>query len=134
MATKITRFDRVTATSFAAIVVKAVRPIAEHFGVTVTNAGGSITDKTFTLKLRFGAQAANGEAMSAEAHAFRQNATAYGLSPDDLGRTFRTERRSEYEIVGMKPRNRKYPVLAKHGEKTYKFSALAVKRYLAGVQ
>jgi hypothetical protein len=62
------------------------------------------------------------------------NATAYGLSPSDLGRKVSLGRRSSkvFKIIGAKPRNYKLPILleGKRGGTIYKISAERAKKSL----
>ncbi len=59
---------------------------------------------------------------------FRNGCHKHGFAPEDLGRMFKNTN-GTFKIVGLKPRNRKYPVIAKRLDtgRTYKFSALSVK-------
>ena len=62
----------------------------------------------------------------AEKEGFASQSYMYGLSPDDYEKSF-IENGKTYKIFGIKPRNRKYPVLARNGKGTvYKFSASKV--------
>ena len=63
---------------------------------------------------------------------FRLYAHRYGLSPNHLGRTFTSGRGSEYEIVGLNTRGRKFPILCRKVGTTqdYKFEAKMILIYL----
>lgn len=58
---------------------------------------------------------------------FRRYAAAFGLTPDDFGKTFKVQGDS-YQISGIKPRGRRYNVLGKSAStgKVYKFEVSAV--------
>lgn len=61
---------------------------------------------------------------------FKNKCYKYGFLPEDLGKRFRTgSKDTQYEIVGLKPRNRKYPIIARKvstGEQ-YKFAPTTVR-------
>ncbi len=60
---------------------------------------------------------------SGERAEFAMHAPLFGLTPDDFGRSFLT-RRGRFTLVGLAPRNRKYPVIARApGGDLYKFPA-----------
>ena len=83
------------------------------------------TDATFQVIVS--EVAADGTVKTREADDFRMLASSYGLEPEDLGRSFRSNG-DRYTIAGLKPRSRKYPILAKRGDgKIYKFGAQNVK-------
>ena len=58
---------------------------------------------------------------------FRYYAKEYGLEPEDFGARF-VRNGMTFEIVGLKPRNRKYPIIAKNvvTQDTFKFPAETV--------
>ena len=60
---------------------------------------------------------------------FRDKCGKYGFVPEDLGKMFKDSSGNNYRIIGLKPRNRKYPIIAEklNNGKSFKFSALYVK-------
>ena len=94
----------------------------EDIDVKVGNA--SFGSGYATFKLNVSSVTADGNLVTKEAQDFKTYARLYDLKPEDLGRTF-NQGRDVYEIVGAKPRSRKYPILAKNVDTgtVYKFSA-----------
>ena len=88
----------------------------------------------YPITFKFEVSATNDEGIveTPEASSFKRNAVRYGLSPDDLGKTFKTWRGEEYTITGLNTRRRKYPISAvdKNG-KSWKFPAEQVKDALS---
>jgi hypothetical protein len=61
-----------------------------------------------------------------EIESFKTNAKLFGFEPDDLGKEFSFQGQS-YTICGLKPKSRKYPVIAQSaGGKNYKFACRSV--------
>jgi hypothetical protein len=113
---------------------EAERVLKEHFGdkMSVTYKGGSF-GVSATLKFDFAEVSETGEVLSQEADDFRKMAAWFGLKATDLGRKFRWHDGKRYEIMGMKPRSRKYPILARRVDsldKCMKFTADSVKMAL----
>jgi hypothetical protein len=65
------------------------------------------------ITLEFYKKNEQGEFESAMEGDFRFHAASYGLAPDDFGARFR-QNGMTFEIVGLKLRNRKYPIIAKN--------------------
>lgn len=64
---------------------------------------------------------------------FRTYASRYGLSPSDELRRFKNIRGENCTIIGIAPRNRKYPIIV-HNEdqnKNFKYSAQAIQNFLS---
>lgn len=85
----------------------------------------SFTDNAVTFKLEVSTINNDGTVNTKEAEDFRLNARLYGLLPDALNQTFEYLDQT-YTIIGCKPRSKKYPILCKCGEKTFKFPARTV--------
>ena len=60
------------------------------------------------------------------------HATKHGFNLSDRGKTFHSNTRT-FKLLGLKPRNTKYPVIAENvrNGRSYKFRASSVLRYLA---
>jgi hypothetical protein len=92
--------------------------------------GGSIGTTFVTLKFEFAEVGKDGVAEPREAADFKALARFHGLSADDLGKPF-VSRGEHYEIVGLKPKSHKFPILGRHCDgKVYKFPAESVKQGL----
>lgn len=69
--------------------------------------------------------------------AFKQRAVWFGLKPDWLHRVFTDEvTGDQYEIIGLRPRRRKYPVVVKNmtSGKNYIFQAIRVSSSMKFIQ
>jgi len=101
--------------------------LKEELGVTVALRNGSYNSANITFKLECAEINADGVAQTKEVSDFRRYAYRLGLDPKDLGREFRAGGQL-FEICGLKPRSRRYPILGKNkAGKVYKFAASTVK-------
>ena len=126
MKNKVTKLDRPTVKYIRKRLEAAVKPLAEELGVAIDL--GNCTFKTSNCKfqLKFAVLDPDGEAITEESESFRSSAKLFGLEPDDLGKEF-TYRRQSYTICGLKPKSRKYPVIARSDNgKDYKFACRVV--------
>ena len=89
---------------------------------------GNITYDTHsaTVKIEVSDITDSGEVQTKEAVDFGMLAFAYGLKPEDLGTKF-VSLGKKYEIIGLKRKSHKYPILARRGDgQTFKFKASSV--------
>ena len=109
----------------------ALEELGEKEGIKLTAGRCSYSDTYFSIKVEGAIEAEKGVATTKDQIAFKENAEIYGLSPDDLFKTFSTNGKT-YEVWGLKPRSKKYPILAKKvgTDNVYKFKASIVKCYL----
>jgi hypothetical protein len=123
---KITEMNRANVRTIAAAAEAALRPIAERFGLTLKREGGSFDPAggTFTFKAAFGCVTESGIPAG-----FAREAALFGLTEADYGREFSTHN-GTYKIIGIKLRNRKYPILGKciRTGRTFKFQPTAVSK------
>lgn len=98
--------------------------------IKVTFKGGSYSDSFYTMKIEFAETAPNGEAMTAEYSALLKWHIQYGVSQDLIEKGFDHPRLGHCEVVGIKTKNTKYPIIVKatNGQK-YKFSERDIKFY-----
>lgn len=110
----------------------ALAEVGEHFGVDITLGNASFNADNATFKLFIAELDKTGEAKTIEATHFRRNAAALGFSPDDLGREFSAVR-SRFVLIGMNPRARTYPMLAREVTtgRQFKFHPSTVRSALA---
>lgn len=111
----------------------ALKELGEKEGIKLTAGRCSYSDTFFSIKIEGAVEAEKGVATTKDQIAFKENAELYGLSPDDLFKTFRVGFGAEaYEVWGLRPRSKKYPILAKKvgTDDVYKFEAAIVKGYL----
>ena len=73
-----------------------------------------------------------GSAIDPWAVTWNAHATTLGFNLSDRGKTFTSNNRT-FKLLGLKPRNRKYPMIAENIKtgRSYKFRASSVLRYLA---
>jgi len=113
-------------------VLSLVEDDLKALGLTaVIGRHASYTHANATFKVEVSELGQDGQAQTKEVEAFKQGAVLYGLKPEDLGRKFRGAT-GTFEICGLSPKSRKYPILAKdHRGKVYKFAPTSVKLYMA---
>jgi len=126
-----TKIDRSFLRTVRPRVDQALEALGKELGVEFNLGNASFDDKTATFKLNIAVIGEDGEVVDVEAETFKQRATLYGLSPDDLGKTFNTNN-GTFKITGLKPSRRKYPISADRVDdgKGFKFTAENVKRCL----
>ncbi|MBN2272139.1 MAG: hypothetical protein JXN61_16110 [Sedimentisphaerales bacterium] len=104
----------------------AVTPLAEELGVAIDFGSCTFNTSNCKLQLKVSVLDGDGRAITEEGESFRNNAKLFGLEPDDLGKEF-TFRGQSYTICGLKPKSRKYPVIARSDNgKDYKFPCRTV--------
>jgi|TARA_R110000765_G_scaffold89285_1_gene170457 hypothetical protein len=64
------------------------------------------------VKLEIAKKDSSGLVMDRFAQAFKHYAYRYDLEPDDLGKTFRNTRGTDYRLTGINTRCSKYPICA----------------------
>lgn len=103
--------------------------LGKRHGLVLTSKRGSFTGET--VNIRFGLVEAE-SSEDAERKRFREAAGLFGLTVADYGRTFKYHDGATYTVVGIRPKARKRPVLAKsQNGKTYSFPIGLVKLELA---
>jgi len=94
-----------------AIINEQLKSTAEEKGITLQVTNCSFGKNSFTFKLEGGTIDESGNVIDSKAEFFLANAGSYGLSPDDLGTTFKSGSGKEFKIIGLKSRARKYPIM-----------------------
>lgn len=91
--------------------LEACREVAERNGLAVDNKGLSHIDLRwgFDIAFRVSIPLSDGRTLDPEQVRFEALAEAFGLSPDDFGREFKTGRET-FRITGIDPRRPKYPI------------------------
>jgi hypothetical protein len=122
----INSFDRSACKLVAHDAEEALRAVAEKHGLVFSRKSGSFSATTLTVHGEFSVVSQDGTAQTPEVTAFRQFATMYGLSPEDLGKEFEVRGRT-FELTGLGSGS-KYPLLAKEvgTSKVFKFEAHTV--------
>ena len=121
-----------TVRTINAAIAEAIKPLEEQFGISFGAPSARYGENNMTVKIDVATVADDGSVLTKEAEDFKRCASMFGLKPEMLGRTFKRGELDEYEVTGLKPRSRKYPVLAKNlsNGKTYKFAAIIVRNYM----
>jgi hypothetical protein len=124
MSKSINSFDRSTVVLIANDIQSALAKVANQYGVNIKVGNASFSPTNFTTKITVSTISKDGTVMGKEASDFDRYAFMFGITDYKVGDEF--EFRDEtYKIVGMLPRSKKYPVLAKSvsSGKTFKFPA-----------
>jgi len=123
MSNKINSLDRTAVRRINDDIQSALDAVANRYGVQIKVGNSRFSDSNCTTKIDISTVNEGGTVMTKEATDFNRFATSFGITKK-LGDTFEF-RYDTYEIVGLKPRSSKYPVLAKNlsNGKTFKFPA-----------
>ena len=94
---------------------EAVAELEKKHGISISIGRVSYNAKKFTTKMEVIDSQPDeyGNVVSGEQANFNANCGHVGLSPHHYGVVF-TYGKSEYKLVGIKPRNRKYPIIAEN--------------------
>lgn len=124
--TKTKSIDRPTAQLIAREAEKALRELAERYGLTVRARGGTFTDSNLIQKFEFAVMGNGGVPMGKDAQAYRRHfENRGGFHP--LGAEVDHSRLGKVTIVGARPRSRN-PILVKtESGVTYKVGEHAAK-------
>jgi hypothetical protein len=129
---KVASFQKTDVRAISDDAEAALKEVAAKYGlaVSVGTRRYSAKDMRFKVEMVVVEEDESGEAETPEALAFKRKAHLYGMTPEMLGKVFKTYK-GYYKITGLKPRNKKYPVLAENPltGTTYKFAAAAVALY-----
>jgi len=100
---------------------EALKAVAEKHGCTISAGSASYSDSSFNLKLEVVENSTDGSVVTKAMIDWNENAKFLGLDESLLGKTVMIQGKP-LEIVGLKPRASKYPVLGKDARdgKTYK--------------
>jgi len=122
--------NRDTARTIERRVLTLLAPLENDGQLKISPKGGTMGSTFVTLKIEVAEVAKDGTTASREAADFKAWAKFYGLHADDLGKEF-VDRGERYEIVGLKPKSHKFPILGRNRNGTiYKFPAEAFKQAL----
>ena len=125
--------NRDTARAIERQALALLAPMERECQLKIAAKGGSIGTTFVTFRIEFAEVGEAGVVESREAADFKALAKFYGLGTDDLGKPF-VIRGERYEIVGLKPKSHKFPILGRNRNgKVYKFPAESVKRGLGPV-
>lgn len=122
--------DRQTTKRLAEASEKALKAVADEFGVAVRYKSGSYDSNIATLRFEFAEVSADGAVHTRESAAFTHLARAYGLRAEMLGAEFKVATRT-YTITGLNTRASKMPIQATRDDgRSFKFPAEVVAKAL----
>ena len=128
-------FDRPAVRAVMDECEEALKAVADRHGLKLVRKSCSYlgNECPVAFKLQTVVTDVSGEVVTSEAQDFKRCAVLFGLKPEDLGREFVSPQGKRFKICGAKPRNRKYPILAKcvTTGRVYKFPEDQVVRALA---
>lgn len=126
MTNTIQNLDRTAVRMINAEIEAALQQVSEKYGIQIDLGNSSFTNTNCELKVKYAVKGGDGMVMTREAEDYNRYARMKGFTKK-LGDLI-TMGGNTYEIVGMKPRSTKYPILAKCTitGKTYKFSEVYV--------
>jgi len=124
--TKLKSIDRAIVKTLRAELGRTLTTIGEKYGLAFSV--GRITFDEVSFKASIEAAITEKQGEPKMAVDFRNLCFKHGFKPEDLGKIFMSGEHS-YEIVGLKPRNRKYPIIAarRSDRKQFKFAPYSVK-------
>lgn len=114
--------DRQTLKNFRADFAEAVKDLSKQYNFDIRLGNISYSDNQFTSKLTVTAigDADNGEEARWK-ESLRRYGHRYGLTEDDYDRVIMSYD-GQYRLRGIKPRARKYPIVAEKNGTRYKLS------------
>ena len=114
-------FDRPTVLSLQERIMEELGPLAETLGLTLTPGKSQFSSSRATVGLNFEIDSEPEDGLSPEERLFQQTAPLFGLTFADYHRLFQSGG-EVFRLVALKPRNRKYPLIAENEKGTqYKF-------------
>ena len=119
-------FDRGVVRELRDSLQNTLTEFEQKHGVNVHVGNASYSENNVTFKVEV-ANIVEGEVKSKDVINFEKYCSSYGLEIDDLGKTFRSNRRV-FKITGLRPTAHKYPVLADDviSGKSFKFRSSIV--------
>ena len=117
--------DKATAVAVQKELMDAMTEVLAKRNMKVAFKGGTFNGDAVMMKF----EVMSKDGPSPRESAFRAYASSYGLSPDDLGKTFRSNGKT-FKITGLEPKKYKRPIVADCDGKSFVFPAEDVKRLL----
>ncbi len=103
----------------------ALDPLGSELQLKFIVGSASYTADNVRFKVEAATIKEDGQVVDQATTDFELLAPHYGLKPTDLGREFSINGR-RYTLTGLKPRCRRYPILARRDGKTWKLPVAAV--------
>lgn len=124
---EIRSFDREAVAELRSEVAEAVTSICERHGLVLQVGGDSFNPETWLCS--FALHVPRERAAEGDQAEFALHARLFGLTAEDFGRTFTNSRGESFALVGIMPRNRKYPIIGRDAAgRRFKFSAEILRR------
>lgn len=127
----ITQFDRAACKTVADKALESLIPMAVSLGLHIRKLPGNYSGTTFTMKIEFSTIDEEGVANTGIRKDYLFHCPWFNLKPEWLDKVFFLDSTGEsYKVIGLKPKSRKFPVLAEEvkSKKVYKFPATTVMR------
>jgi len=126
METKIKQFDKSTVQYITKRLQAVFTPLAKELGVMIDFGSCKFQTSNCRIQLKVAVLDPDGEPVTEEADSFKRSAKLFGFEPADLGAEFIVQGQT-FTICGLRPKSRKYPVIARAGNgKDYKFTCRTV--------
>ena len=120
-------FDRATVKTIREQMEEVLGGLAHDLKAKITVGSASFTANNIHFKVEVAQVGENGEANTQEAQSFKLCARMYGLTPDDLGKTFKHWSGQVFTITGASSRRCRTPIFAERSDgKRYRFPAAEV--------
>ena len=115
-------FDRNSCKVLSENMMKELEKVAKKYGVHVERGRGTFTGPNFDIKVKF-STVSDGAVQTKERQDYERFHASCGLPGDLLDGQF-VYNNKVYTVIGLKPRSKKYPVLAEREDgKVFKFGA-----------
>lgn len=115
---KISKFDKTNLKEVRDLINDALQAVLTKHGLTANIGSISYSDADFTCKLTVSC----GSSDDAERREFEKYAPLFNLKANEYGSIFTVDGKS-YELVALKPRSSKYPIIGMNDKgQRYKFS------------
>jgi len=118
---EITKFDRKNLDQVRGVINTALETALADFGLSAKLGNISYLENTFSAKLTVNC----GTTADGERAEFEKYAPMFGLTADTYGKMV-THNGKLFTVVGLKPRSRKYPVIARANGVRYKLPLEAI--------
>ncbi len=120
--------DKQKVKNLRGIIHAALKPLEAEHGIAFHIGSAHYTDNSVKYAFEIMESKQGEPAQDFMELTFRAGCYEFNLTPDDYGQTFQSNGKT-FTISGLKPNNRKYPVIATGpGGKQYKFPANDVVR------
>lgn len=109
---KTTKINRDAIRKINADIERVLGQVADLYGADISLGNSRYTDQNYTTKLTVSVVSSGGSVVSPEAVAFNEYKGIYGLDHLEVGSVVNVHG-TDFEIVGLKVKARKYPIIGK---------------------